>query len=253
MAAPETRDCGLPLLGLFADFYEEVARMKAQAAAGKLADYLAEGGSTPATPAEQARSASARLAALMLEQNRRMEQHASEAQSRMHRIAMYVMAALADEVFIFELAWDGRQEWLACLLEHRLFASRLAGRRFFELADQILASPLRDTLQRDVAACMLLAVQLGFKGMHRADRGTRHLDDLRARLWRFVNGNSPAEFDPVPFPQAYEHTVVSSRDARIAPLKPWLRAARWWACGYLAISSLLWLWFTRPLVAFPGG
>jgi type VI secretion system protein ImpK len=235
------------LLGLFAAFYEEVARIKQHAVAGTLADGLADGNYKPATAQEQARAASARLAALLLEQNRRLRQHGTEAQLRMHGLACYVMAALADEVFIFELAWQGRQEWLAVLLEHRLFGSRLAGRRLFEKADEIIGSPTRDPLERDMAACVMLALQLGFKGMYRGAQGAANLDALRGRLWRFVNGNAPPEYVPMLFPQAYEHTVISPRDERIAPIGPWLRAARWWAAGYFLVSSLLWLWLVQPL------
>jgi len=250
---PDAKSTPALLLGLFADFYEEVARVKQQAVAGTLADYLAQGGTKPTTPEEQARAVSARLAELLLAQNRRMRQHGTEAQLRLHGIAIYVMAALADEIFIFELDWPARDAWLGVLLEHRLFGSRLAGRYFFEKAEQILASGARDTLQCDLASCFLLALQLGFKGMHRGAAGAPKLDALRLRLWRFVNGTSPPGYAPVLFPQAYEHTVVSQRDERIAPIAPWLRAARWWAFGFLLVSSALWLALVRPLLRLGGG
>lgn len=253
MAMPDTVVQPAVLLGLFADFYEEVAQVKQQAAAGTLADYLTQGGIKPATPEEQARAVSARLAELLLAQNRRMRQHGTEAQLRLHGIAIYVMAALADEIFIFELDWPARDTWLTALLEHRLFGTRLAGRYFFEKADQILAGGSHDTLQRDLGSCFLLALQLGFKGMHRGAQGAARLDALRLRLWRFVNGSSPPDYAPVLFPQAYEHTVVSQRDERIAPIAPWLRAARWWAFSFLLLSSLLWLWLVRPLLRWSGG
>ncbi|MBA3774463.1 MAG: DotU family type IV/VI secretion system protein [Ramlibacter sp.] len=254
MPAPDgTAGSPALLLGLFADFYEEVARIKQHSLAGTLPDYLADGAHKPATPQEQARAVSARLAGLLLEQNRRMRQHGTQAQLRLHGVASYVMAALADEIFIFELDWAARQAWLSALLEHRLFGSRLAGRRFFEQAEQILATNTREVLQCDLASCFLLAVQLGFKGMNRGAQGAPKLDALRQRLWRFVNGSSPAEYAPVLFPQAYAHTVVSLRDERIAPIAPWLRAAGWWSAGFLAVSSILWLWLVQPLVRLGGG
>lgn len=256
MAAPEPhppRTPGLLLLGLFADFYQEVARIKAQAAAGTLPEHLAEGGRTPHSPEAQASAVSARLAALLLEQNRSMRQHGTDAQQRSHVIASYVMASLADELFIFELDWAGRGAWLGCLIEHRLFASRLAGRRFFEQAEQLLASPTRDALQRDLASCFLLALQLGFRGMHRGGAGAPQLEALRRRLWQYVGGSGAAHYGPQLFPQAWQHTVVSASDPRIAPIAPWLRWPRWWFYGYLAVSSLVWLWMTRPVLRLAGG
>lgn len=241
------------LLGLFAAFYEEVARVKQQAQRGTLADYLAAGGAPPDGAPALARATSARLAELLLAQRLRLRQQGSEAQVRLHAQTSYLMAALADEVFIFELTWPAQQAWLSVLLEHRLFGSRLAGRRFFELAQQVLASPTRDTLTRDLASCFLLALQLGFKGMYRGEQGEAPLEVLRQRLWHFVNGHSPPAYAPVLFPPAYAHTVVGSADPRIAPIAPWLRAARWWAGGFLLLSSLLWLGLTQPLLRLNSG
>lgn len=247
----------LLLLGCFAAFYEEVARIKQHAVHGDLPDYLAQAGQPPgngataqalAAPDALARAARARLLDVLGAQRLEMRRHGTEAQQRLYTQAVYVMVALADEIFIFDLAWPAQQAWLAMLLEHRLFTSRLAGRRFFEQAEAVLQSSARDALQCDLASCFLLALQLGFKGMHRGPQGVTRLEALRHRLWRFANGSAPPVYAPVLFPQAYAHTVVSSRDERIAPLKPWRQAARWWAFSFLVVSSALWLWLARPLI-----
>ena len=241
----------LLLLGCFAEFYEEVARIKQHAVRGDLPDYLGQSGQVvagDAAPDVLARATSARLLDVLSAQRLNMRRHGTQAQQRHYAQAVYVMVALADEIFIFDLAWPAQQAWLAVLLEHNLFASRLAGRRFFEQAQAVLQAPVRDALQCDLASCFLLALQLGFKGMHRGPQGVKRLDELRHRLWRFVNGSSPPVYAPVLFPQAYAHTVVSSRDERIAPLKPWWNAARWWLLGFLLVSSALWLWLARPLI-----
>ena len=253
MATPDTGPATSLLLSQFAGFYEEVARIKQQATRGTLGDYLAQGGPPPSNPEALARATSARLAELMLTQRHSLRQRGTEAQLRLHGQASYLMAALADEVFIFELVWPAQQAWLSVLLEHRLFGSRLAGRRFFEQAQQVLASPTRDALSCDLACCFLLALQLGFKGMYRGDQGVAPLEALRLRLWRFVNGHSPPAYAPVLFPQAYAHTVCTHADPRLAPMAPWLRAARWWALGFLMLSSLLWLWLVQPLLRLSSG
>lgn len=241
----------MPLLSCFAQFYEEVARVRQESERGSLQAYLGISVAAPAEPAELASRVSLRMADLLAGQARDMRATASEAQQRAYAAARYVMVVLADEIFILELAWPAQDAWLEFLLEHRQFGSRQAGRRFFDMAEQMLAVASRSDLHRDLAACFLLALQLGFKGMHRGAQGQLFLDTLRQRLHRFVNVR-PAEPDGKLFLQSYEHTVKSTADARVAPLRPWLRLAMAYALGFLLVSSVLWLWLTHPLVMVAG-
>lgn len=237
----------MPLLSCLAQFYEEVARIRQESARGSLQRYLGIAGTAPAEPAELARCASLRLADLLSGQSRDIQASASEAQQRAWTVASYVMVVLADEIMLLELDWPAQDAWLEVLLEHRQFGSRQAGRRFFDMAEQVLAVTSRSELHRDLAACFLLALQLGFKGMHRGARGQVFLDTLRLRLHRFVNGRRADPGEHL-FGQAYDHTVKSGADARVAPLRPWLRLAGWYAIGFALLSSALWLWLVQPLV-----
>jgi type VI secretion system protein ImpK len=241
------------LLNCFAQFYEEVARIKQAAILGSLPDYLAAGGKVPVQPDEMARAVSIRLIDLLNGQRKDMHHHATETQLRAYAMASYVMAVLADEIFILELVWPAQDAWLQVLLEYRLFNSRRAGRKFFEMAGQVLASGSRTGVQRDLAACFLLALQLGFKGMHRGGQGAASLDALRQRLHRFVNGSSLPLSDERLFAQAYEHTVRTSLDERIAPIKPWFRLIRRAAFGFVLVSSGLWFWLIQPLIRAGAG
>lgn len=241
----------MPLLSCFAQFYEEVARVRQESERGSLQAYLGVSGAAPVEPAELAGRVSLRLADLLAGQARDMRATASEAQQRAYTAASYVMVVLADEIFILELSWPAQDAWLEVLLEHRQFGSRQAGRRFFDMAEQVLAVVSRSNLHRDLAACFLLALQLGFKGMHRGSQGQLFLDTLRQRLYRFVNGR-PAEPDGRLFVQAYEHTVKSTADARVAPLRPWWRLAMGYAFCFVLVSSALWLWLIQPLVKVAG-
>lgn len=241
----------MPLLSCFAQFYEEVARVRQESERESLQAYLGISGVAPAEPAELAGRVSLRLADLLASQAREMRATASEAQQRAYAAASYVMVVLADEVFILELSWPAQDAWLEVLLEHRQFGSRQAGRRFFDMAEQVLAVVDRTNLHRDLAACFLLALQLGFKGMHRGAQGQMFLDTLRQRLHRFVNGRAEEPGAPL-FLQSYEHTVKSTADARVAPLRPWARLAVFYVLGFLLMSSVLWLWMIQPLVKVAG-
>jgi type VI secretion system protein ImpK len=244
----DTAPAATLLLDCFARFYEEVARIKSAANRGTLSDELAEDGIKPLLPADMARAASTRLQELLHTQGRAMQQRCTQAELRLYAIARYVMVVVADETFILNLDWPAQTPWLEMLLEYRLFQSRLAGRRFFELADQLLKGSAQSDLHRDLAACFLMALQLGFKGMHRGPQGEAALDALRQRLHSFVQaGNLTAA--PHLFAQAYDHTQTTHLDVRVAPLRRWSVWAGWFAVGFVLLSSAIWLWMTRVLVS----
>ena len=191
---------------------------------------------------------SERLESLLQAQTQEMQRHYSDAQQRAHQAASYVMTVLADEIFIFDLPWSAQHAWLDVLLEHRRFSSRVAGRHFFEMAEQVLQSAQRNALHRDLAACFLLALTLGFQGMHRGPQGHVALQVLRRRLQRFVQGDVPASVPERLFESAYAHCVRSDVEVRVAPVQPWISYARKVLLALLLLSSVLWLWLINPLL-----
>ncbi len=161
----------------------------------------------------------------------------------------YAMTALADETLLLELDWPGRGQWLSLLIEQRMFHTRLAGQRFFEHAEQVLAGPPEQALQREVAAVHLLALQLGFKGMHRGESGRVCIAELRRRLHGFIARGDPAWPGAQAFGQAYGHTLQCARDERNAPLRPWRRALLATLALWLIGSAALWWWLVQPVLA----
>ncbi len=133
------------------------------------------------------------------------------------------------------------------LLEYRVFQSRLAGRRFFELAEQLLLGSAHSDLHRDLASCFLMALQLGFKGMHRGPQGETAINALRQRLHSFVQAGE-LSVAPQLFAQAYAQAPAGSLDVRVAPLRRWSVWAGWFAVGFGVLSSVIWAWMTRFLV-----
>src|SRR5579859_742019 len=103
---PSTSQRSGALLARFAEFYEEVARLKLAIREGQLPMYLAMGG-TPKDPValsggELAALVSQRLQTRLQEQARDVALAGTQAEIDNYRIAQYAMAALADEVFIIE-------------------------------------------------------------------------------------------------------------------------------------------------------
>lgn len=249
------------LLEGFVRAWEEVAATRQAHAEGRLASWLGgaegadanagEAGSPELSGKEMARRLAARLALLLEAQARKVRDYGSDEQRRQHQVALYATAALIDEVLLMELDWPGRTAWLDLLLEYRFFRTRVAGQRFFELVEQLLLKEPGGVAQSDLAAIFLLALKLGFKGAHRGALGEEKLRALRPRLLKRARQSQAAD-DAHLFPQAYQFQV-RGQDARLAPLRPWLRAGTYALLAYLLFSSAIWLAIVQPFINRHGG
>lgn len=144
-----------------------------------------------------------------------------------NREVRYLMAALADEVFL-NLDWPGAATWGQHLLEHRLFESHVAGERVFERLDALLQR--RDPLTRELAGTYLLALGAGFEGKFRGRDASAVLRDYRLRLFEFIGGELPD---------------YGARDWRLVPsVYANVREVR---TEQFVASPHLWMW--PPLVA----
>lgn len=248
---PEQHQSTYALVARFADFYQEIAGIKRAQAEGRLAGYLA--GNTTTTPsnaAEFAQRVSARLLGLLQQQQRNCSADAGSEAGQLEHKALYLMAALADEILIFELDWPGRDAWLPVLLEQAMFDSSSAGSRFFSMANQLVRDNLRSPMHRDLAAVFLLAMELGFKGCFRARQAQPELDQVRNQLYRLVattgaaSGNAAAEAPA--FARAYAYPLIGRRDERLAPVSPWRSLGLYGLIGYLLLSSVIWIVLMHP-------
>ncbi|THF63700.1 DotU family type IV/VI secretion system protein [Pseudothauera nasutitermitis] len=235
------------LLSRFAEFFEVLADIKQAIAEGRLAALLAVGDEPPpGEPGDLAARLSGRLAGLLHAQWKEVVRNGSAGEVKAHRLALYAMAALADELFVLEIDWAGREAWLGVLLEHKLFRSRNAAVRFFEITDELLKTRNPGALHRDLAAVLVLALQLGFKGRFRGGQGEAMLDDTRERLFRVASRNPAAHPGTPAFPQALQPLLDGGEGARLAPLAPWYTAAGIAALCYLLVSSAVWLALMEP-------
>lgn len=159
--------------------------------------------------------------------------------------AQYVMTALADEKFI-KLDWADREDWLAHLLESRLFKSHTAGIIFFQRLDRILRE--RDPADRELAGVYLMALSLGFRGQFHGPESDNKLAQYRRHLFAFVFHRQPGvENLPYLFPQAHENTLREKRKARLPRLRLWQAALCLAIVLYLGVSHGLWSTLIKPL------
>jgi type VI secretion system protein ImpK len=237
------------LLARFADFYQEVAAFKQAQAEARLADRFRGAGAEaagPLDPADLAAQVSGALLRILARQLRDVREGASSVELDAYMHARYAMAALADEIFILELAWTGRQAWRDNLLEFRLWRSRDAGQRLFLMIDELIHRRDDDALATDLASVYLLVLQLGFRGIHRGEAGAERLQYYRKALLDIVQRNG-GRGGRHAFPQAYLHNSGKDLpDRRLAPLSAWLDRARLVLLAYLILSSVVWAGMLLP-------
>jgi type VI secretion system protein ImpK len=156
-----------------------------------------------------------------------------------YREAQYVMAALADEVFL-HLDWEGREAWSTQLIEYKLFRSRIAGDLFFDRLDKVLQN--RDPVYRDVGAVYLQALMLGFRGKYWGIEDSSIIDNYRRHLFTFVYRSNPelTKESKRLFPAAYAHTSEEGGGRMLPKVAAWYALLGILIALYLAMSSHVW-------------
>lgn len=250
--APHSRP---PLYRYFCDFYALLVDVKRGLAAVPpgLGESLRAPQLSPAAVHERLRD---RLRA----QDGTVRQSCTPEQRDLYREAQYAMAALADEQLLLEVDWPGRVAWLELTLESALFDTRMAGVRFYRVIDRLLAVPTPTAAHAELAIVLLATLQAGFRGELRGAHEMQTLARRRRELVEFVHavrGDVPVHYA---FGQAYEHTVGPTvpepADRRLAPLSPWLNAAKLGGMAYIVLAAAIWFItlypFEQLVAADPG-
>lgn len=158
---------------------------------------------------------------------------------RAQSIDGYLLAGIADELLLYEIAWEGRSHWGDLLLEEALFDSRVAGERFLQIADQLLAAPA-GTMPA-TARILLGGLLLGFRGRCRDGDG----DELRRYRERLYERVTDRPFDPgtdaartLRGPQVQVRAAEGLRS--LPRLAPWIAACGLLVGAYLGAAHLVW-------------
>jgi len=158
--------------------------------------------------------------------------------------ACFAMAALADELFILELDWVGKEHWHQVLLEEHFFESCSAGGLFYREIDRLLADGQYDHLEVQLAAVYLLTLRLGFSGRYRDEHST--LTDYRQKLFKIITQHQPRLTETI-HSQAYQHCLISQQEQRLAPISNWYRATVYGVIIYLFIGGVAWVLLNQGL------
>lgn len=261
------------LLDQFRDFYQEVVRWKRLVAreGGALAAVSASGGTggvmvagpgAPsgalmlvggAVPAPAAAPAVApatvwqALLGLLNRQEAEVRRSGGEYASAIYRRAQYVMAALADEIFLY-LDWPGREAWRTNLLEFKLFQSYRAGEEVFRRIEALLRT--RDPADSELAKIYLMALALGFRGELRGPEAQARIDWYRRELYTFLTQRDPGTpREPHSlFPEAYQSTVdASGAGRRLSAARRWLLAGLVLALLWIVVGHRIWIGVVEDL------
>jgi len=159
--------------------------------------------------------------------------------SSLYREAEYVMAAMADDVFLNSTQWEGQSTWENNLLEARLFDSYVAGERIFDKIDELLATNSRASAE--LAAIYLEALTLGFRGKFHGTDDKGALETYRRRLFKLITQRNLNEARDTPiFAQAYAHTLDQGSSRKLPYVRKWVWMLVLFFVLFLGASHILW-------------
>ncbi|MCA9482121.1 MAG: DotU family type IV/VI secretion system protein [Nitrospina sp.] len=188
-----------------------------------------------------------RLLYLLEQQEISANRFGGEYVRELYKDAQFVMAALADEIFL-HLNWEGREAWQSNLLETKLFQSHAAGDIFFQKVDNLLKH--RDPVQTDLGKVYLMALAFGFQGKFRGEeQGQIRLDFYRRELFNFIFHRSPDILSESKHfcPESYLHNIGEGVGLKLEHPQKWFLYLALVVSGLLLISHNLWAHLTDDL------
>ena len=180
------------------------------------------------------------LVGLLNRQEAEVRRAGGEYATAIYRRAQYVMAALADEIFLY-LDWPGRETWRTQLLEYKLFQSYNAGEEVFRRIEAVLRT--RDPADSELAKIYLMALALGFRGALRGPAAQARIDWYRRELYTFLTNRDPGTpRDPHSlFPEAYQSNLETATSARrLSPARRWLLLSLLLLLLWILTSQWVW-------------
>lgn len=231
------------LVNLISEFYAEIATVKVWIRDGQLSNEVATILKSDNSPSDidTANAISVKFSQWVARKQLFYRDKLTGIEMQLFNKALYALVSLADELFIMELDWPGKEHWHEMLLEDQMYQTCSAGVGFFHAIEELLSDGNYDALERELAVVYLLVLRLGFKGRYRNDEET--LSDYRNKLFAIVN-RGQAETDGEICLESYQQILVSEQEQRLAPLSKWYRSFAWGGLAYLAAGALAWFTLT---------
>lgn len=161
--------------------------------------------------------------------------------------AMYIMAAMADEVFL-TLGWPGRNIWQKNLLETQFFQTQIAGELFFDRLDALLASP--DSVKNELAMLYLLSLSLGFRGKYSQHDDLGKIQWYKKQLFHMLNHHTSDLYQPGRKHMAnapYEHNFTLPPAKSLPDVRSWVFTMGGVVGMYFFVTYILWYKVVRDI------
>lgn len=225
------------LLNQFREFYSELARLKRTVEVSGSVYLFDLPTSDSPDPTSTVNGVWQHLLSVLERQETEAGQNGGAFAVAVYQEAEYVMAALADEIFI-HMNWDGRANWP--LLESKIFKTHVAGEVIFERLERLLQR--QDPFYLDLAAVYFMALSLGFQGKFRGNDPANSLGTYRRRLFAMIYRRNPQLFTtntPI-FPQTYQNTLDRGAGRKLPNQNIWFAIVGAVLVFWLASSHLAW-------------
>ena len=192
---------------------------------------------------------SARLETVLSRQWDQARRTMSDRELAALREVQFLMCALADDLFLHEIEWRGRDAWSERLLEQRVFGTRVAGEQIFEQIAALVQR--RDQAEADLASVYLAAIGLGFRGRFRGAEHAPQLEALSRMLFDLLAGRAadPTLGGRSLVPGAIANVISGERRARVSRITIGTGALLGIGGIFALVSSVLWFVMTSDLVS----
>lgn len=226
------------LLTYFREFYEEIIRLKNSVKSVQEYSQIESDSKAIASMPHRSQAVWQQLLSVLEQQALEAGRSGGAFAFGVYREAQYVMASLADEIFL-HLDWEEKKDWP--LLEAHLFHSHAAGQQLFEKLDRLLQR--KDPVYLDLAVIYFLALALGFQGKFRDTDDGGQLENYRRQLFLLIFKHKPILLDEDAhlFPENYLHTLREGRGRKLPNPRRWLWVAASVILLWLVLSQALWV------------
>jgi type VI secretion system protein ImpK len=160
---------------------------------------------------------------------------------------IYLMAAIADEIFL-NMEWDGKKYWEDHMLEQRFFGSQIAGEAIFEKINELITERQSPSIEK--AEVYLKALALGFKGKFRGlEEELAQINSYRDRLYDFIAKYDTSIIDLgfVLFQKEYTRTIPTIHRKLLPDAAIVTYISSFFVFMFLVISLLVWMLETSDL------
>lgn len=228
------------LLRAFYDFYAEIAAYKDAFKSGDFNQLFGQALTTSRLgwEADLAAMTSRQIEVFLLTQREGFALEAGALELRFYNEVLYAMAALADEIFILNFEWPGKNDFSQYGLEDKLFSSAQAGDLMFEKIETLLKERSVDDFEIQLGGVYLMCLRLGFVGRCRGRENEEKIAKYMSDLSQFINRKNDTRQRY--FPAAYARLINNSVAGRLAPLTPWWRMLAIATAVYLLLSYYIW-------------